>query len=108
MDPLSDMLNILTVERAAQVRFESQGPYAMRFGGVDHIKFGAVLSGRVRLLGDGDAEPLSLEAGDCYLLTDGRPYRTANAGDFPAIDGDVFFAPAPDRNGVGRWWGRHP
>ncbi len=108
MDPLSDMLNILTVERAAQVRFESQGPYAMRFGGVDHIKFGALLSGRVRLWVDGDAEPLSLEAGDCYLLTDGRPYRTANADDFPEIDGDVFFATARDDNGVVRWGGSPP
>src|SRR5229473_1693644 len=108
MDPLSDMLNFLTVERAAQVRFESQGPYAMRFGGVDHIKFGALLSGRVRLWVDGDAEPLSLEAGDCYLLTDGRPYRTANADDFPEIDGDVFFATARDDNGVVRWGGSPP
>jgi cupin len=76
---LSDMLSILTVERAAQVRFEGQGSYAMRFGGVDHIKFGAVLSGSVCLWVDGDAEPLGLEAGDCYLLTDGRPYGAIGA-----------------------------
>src|ERR1700737_5038969 len=92
MDPLSDMLTMLTVERVASVRFESRGPYAMRFSGVDHIKFGAVLSGGVRLWVDGDAEPLSTETGDCYLLTDGRPYRTTNSKGVPEIDGDNFFA----------------
>ncbi|HWK43494.1 MAG TPA: AraC family transcriptional regulator [Stellaceae bacterium] len=108
MDPLSDMLTMLTVERAAQVRFESRGPYAMRFSGVDHIKFGAVLSGQVRLWVDGDARPLSLEAGDCYLLTDGRPYRTANAEDVPEIDGDLFFATARGADGVVRLGGGPP
>jgi len=108
MDPLSDILTVMTVERTAQVRFESRGRYAMRFKGVDHIKFGAVLSGQVRLWTDGDTEPLSLEAGDCYLLTDGRPYRTANAEDVPEIDGDVFFATARDPNGVVRLGGSPP
>jgi len=103
MDPLSDMLTMLTVKRAAQVRFESRGPYAMRFSGVDHIKFGAVLTGRVCLWVDGDAGPLQLEAGDCYLLTDGRPYRTSNAEQVPEIDGDIFFAAARDATGVVRF-----
>jgi AraC-like DNA-binding protein len=105
MDPLSDMLPILNVRRAAQVRFESRGPYAMRFSGVDHIKFGAVLSGQVRLWVDGDAAPLQLEAGDCYLLTDGRPYRTSTSEPVPEIDGDNFFASARDPDGVVRFGG---
>jgi AraC-like DNA-binding protein len=108
MDPLSDMLTMLTVERAAQVRFESRGPYAMRFNGVDHIKFGAVLTGRVRLWVEGAAQPLHLEAGDCYLLTDGRPYRTFNAEHVPEIDGDVFFAGSRDADGVVRFGGNPP
>lgn len=108
MDPLSDMLTMLTVKRAAQVRFESRGPYAMRFKGADHIKFGALLSGRVRLWIDGDLQPLQLEAGDCYLLTDGRPYRTFNANDVAEIDGDVFFAGARDADGVVRYGGGPP
>jgi AraC-like DNA-binding protein len=102
MDPLSDILAMLTVERAASLRFESSGPYAMRFGGYEHIKFGAVLSGCVRLWVDGDPEPLDLGPGDCYLLTDGRPYRTANADGVPEIDGNAFFAQGLDQHGVVR------
>src|SRR5882757_1690526 len=92
MDPLSDILNMLTVERAASIRFESSGPYALRFAGYRHIKFGAVLCGHVRLAVSGDPEPLDLGPGDCYLLTDGRPYRTWNCDGAPEIDGNALFA----------------
>jgi AraC-like DNA-binding protein len=108
MDPLSELLSLLTVERAASVRFESQGPHAMRFGSYDHMKFGAVLSGRFRLCVDGDTQPLKLEPGDCYLLTDGRPYRTANVEDVPEIDGNTFFAAGRGEDGVVRLGGRPP
>jgi len=33
MDPLSDMLTMLTVGHVVQVGLESKGPYAMRFSG---------------------------------------------------------------------------
>lgn len=100
MDPLSELLTMLTVERVATLRFESRGPYALRFGGYEHIKFGAVLFGEVRLWVEGEAVPLNLETGDCYLLTDGRPYRTANADDVAEIDGNSFFASAQQPDGV--------
>jgi hypothetical protein len=45
MDPLSDILSMMAVNRVTPLRFESCGPYAMRFGSYEHIKFGAVLSG---------------------------------------------------------------
>ena len=102
MDPLSDILTMLTVERAASLRFESSGPYAMRFGGYEHIKFGAVLCGRLRLWVDGDPEHLDLGPGDCYLLTDGRPYRTSNCDNAAEIDGNAFFAERIDQDGVVR------
>lgn len=92
MDPLSDILTMLTVERMSWVRFETTGPYAMRFQGFDHIKFGAVLSGSLRLKVDGMTDPRQLEAGDCYLQTDGRPYRSGNADDTPELDGNLFSA----------------
>lgn len=93
---------MLTVERAKQVRFESCGPYAMRFRGADRIKFGAVLSGRLELLVDGADKPLRLERGDCYLLTDGRGYRSGMA-DVPEMDGDSFFAAGRDADGTVRF-----
>lgn len=105
MDPLSEILSVLTVERAAQVRFESRGPYAMRFSGVDHLKFGAVLEGTGMLSVGTDRQPIELEAGDFYLLTDGQPYRTGDPAKVHEIDGDAFFAANRDDDGVVRYGG---
>jgi len=103
MDPLSDILSVLTVERAAQVRFESRGAYAMRFSGVDHVKFGAVIEGHGLLQVESVAEPIELGPGDFYLLTDGRPYRTGDPGKAHEIDGDAYFAAHRDVDGVVRF-----
>jgi AraC-like DNA-binding protein len=102
MDPLSDILTLLAVNRAIPLRFESRGPYALRFEAYEHIKFGAVLSGRFKLWVDGEPAPIRLEAGDCYLLTDGRPYRTYNAEDIAPADGTAFFNANRDADGVVR------
>ncbi|MBX4862801.1 AraC family transcriptional regulator [Rhizobium sophorae] len=100
MDPLSDILTMFTVQRVATIRFESSGPYALRFGGYDHIKFGAILSGSLRLWVEGNPIPIELGPGDCYLLTDGRPYRTSNSEDAQEIDGNVYFAGARGEDGT--------
>jgi AraC-like DNA-binding protein len=102
MDPLSDILGEVAVERAIPLRFESRGPYAMRFGPYEHLKFGAVLSGAFRLWIDGEPAPLSLGPGDCYLLTDGRSYRTFVGEGQPEMDGTAYFEAHRDRDGVVR------
>ncbi|TIX90493.1 AraC family transcriptional regulator [Rhizobium sp. P44RR-XXIV] len=103
MDPLSDILTMFTVQRVATIRFESSGPYALRFSGYDHIKFGAVLTGQLKLWVEGNPIPLELGPGDCYLLTDGLPYRTSNADDAQEVDGNSFFAGARGEDGVIRF-----
>jgi AraC-like DNA-binding protein len=102
MDPLSDILTMFTVEHAVPMRFESSGPYAMRFGPFEHVKFSAVLLGHLYLLIEGQAEPIRLEAGDCYFHTDGRPYRTYNSFDAVEIDGADYFRENLDEGGVVR------
>jgi AraC-like DNA-binding protein len=102
MDPLSDILTMLSVQRAIPLRFESRGPYAMRFGPYQHLKFGTVLFGHLRLWVDGQREPIRLETGDCYLLTDGRPYRTYNAEDIAEFDGTAYFIANRSIDGVVR------
>ena len=99
MDPLSDILTMFTVNRAFPVRFESSGPYAMRFGPYEHVKFSAVLFGEVTLQVEG-AEPIRLEAGDCYFQTDGRPYRTFNSTDAIDFDGTAYFTENRNIDGV--------
>lgn len=102
MDPLSDILNMMALNRVIPLRFESSGPYAMRFGTYEHVKFGAVLSGGFSLWVDGEPEPICLRGGDCYLLTDGRPYRTFNSDDAEEVDGTAFFTESRDARGVVR------
>lgn len=102
MDPLSDILTNLAVSRATPLRFESTGPYALRFGSYEHVKFGAVLSGRFNLRIDGQDEAIGLGAGDCYLLTDGQPYRTWNSEEAQEEDGTAFFSAHRDAAGVVR------
>jgi Cupin len=101
VDPLSDILTMLTAQTVTQLRFESRGPYAMRFGAYEHLKFGAVLSGRFCLRLDSWAEPVEFEAGDCYLLTDGQPFRTFN-GEAPEIDGLAYLEANRGPGGVVR------
>jgi AraC-like DNA-binding protein len=100
MDPLSDILTMFTVQKVATIRFESAGSYALRFASYEHIKFGAVLTGHVRLWVEGNPNPLELGPGDCYLLTDGLPYRTSNADNAPELDGNSFFAGARGEDGI--------
>lgn len=108
MDPLSDILTMFAVQKVATIRFESAGPYALRFGAYDHVKFGAVLTGHTRLWVQGNPVPLELGPGDCYLLTDGMPYRTANSDDAVEVDGNSFFAGARGEDGVIRLGGDPP
>jgi AraC-like DNA-binding protein len=102
VDPLSDLLTVLNVQRFTTLRFESSGAYAFRFGAHEHVKFGAVLAGRLRLWIEGDAEPVCLEPGDCYLQINGGPYRTATTDDAPEVDGNAFFAGVPRSDGTVR------
>lgn len=102
MDPLSDILTMFTVSRAVPIRFESSGPYAMRFGPYEHVKFIAVLTGHFNLLVEGRRDPIRLKAGDCYFQTDGRPYRTYNSTDAVEFDGTAYFVENRSVEGVVR------
>jgi AraC-like DNA-binding protein len=74
MDPLSDILSALNVKNASSGRLEAGGPWALQFPEYRHVIFGAVAAGTCWLKMAGVAEPVKLESGDCYLLTDGKPF----------------------------------
>jgi AraC-like DNA-binding protein len=77
VDALSDVLSMLNVSSVLSSRFEGRGKWAFRFPSyASQIKFGCVLSGRLQLSAEGVRAPVSLEAGDFYLLTNGRPFCT--------------------------------
>lgn len=103
MDPLSDILTMLTIERVTQTRCETSGDYAFRFGSFEHLKIGAVLLGELTMWVDGRSQPLELKTGDCYLLTTGQPHRIATMEGLEERDGRQFFDAHRDANGVVRF-----
>jgi AraC-like DNA-binding protein len=102
-DPLSDVLSLLRVESTRSTRLEARGPWALSFPAHHHIVFGAVLEGGMILtLGDG-AGAVTLAAGDCYLLTRGRPYRMGNGARVRAESGRAVFEQRVGDDGVVRY-----
>jgi hypothetical protein len=87
MDPLSDVFALLKVESVLSVRLEGAGPWALRFPSYRHVKFGGVIEGDRWLWIEGSSERVKLDAGDFYLLTDGRPYCFASDLAAPVQDG---------------------
>jgi AraC-like DNA-binding protein len=88
MDPLSDVLSMLTVSSTLSSRFEARGRWAFRYPRyASHIKLGCVLTGRLRMQIDGAAEPVQLETGDFYLLTNGQPFMACTDPPGPLQDG---------------------
>ncbi len=103
MDPLSDVLSLLSVDSVLSARFEGRGAWSMRFPGYRHLKFGGVLRGTMWLWADDTAaQPMRLEAGDVYLLTSGHSYRTASAFDLPPVDGRAVFQTSLGPDGIVR------
>lgn len=88
VDPLSDVLELVTVSAAVTSRLEAAGDWGLRFAGGQHAKFGVVHRG-VCWLAAGDLAPVRLGAGDCYLVTTGGPYTMTSAPGTPTQDGDA-------------------
>lgn len=105
MDALSDVLSMLRVSSALSSRFEGSGAWAFHFPSYKHIKFGGVLSGRLYLWTDGSGEPVVLEEGDFYLLTDGQPFYTASDPGLPLQDGYATYNALRDNDRVVRYQG---
>ena len=87
MDPLSDVLSLLRPRSFMSGGVDHGGDWAIKFGAHDGIKFQAVISGGCWLAMDGVDEPIRIDAGDCYLLPRGRPFRLASDLSLPAADG---------------------
>jgi len=91
MAALLDSLSVPIVQRIMSVRSESTGPYALQFRAYEHAKFVAVLRGRFDLQLERESRPTRLRRGDCYMLTNGRPYCVFNAS-VPETDATTLFS----------------
>ncbi|MGQ3048331.1 MAG: AraC family transcriptional regulator [Niveispirillum sp.] len=100
MDPLSDILSLLKPRNLLSAGFAAGGDWAVQFPDQqDNIKTGAVVRGRCLLWVEGEARPLPLEPGDCFLLPAGRPFRMASGPDVTPLPAQELFA-AARRGGV--------
>jgi len=92
MDPLSDILALLKPRNYMSAGFDAGGDWSLQFPDQqESIKCGAVVAGRCWLSVDGAAGPIRLDAGDCFVLPSGRPFRMASHPSLPPVDArDVF------------------
>ena len=75
MDPLSEVLALLKPQSLSSGGFLVPGEMAIYFPKHQGIKCYALLAGQCWLVVEGVAEPVLLEAGDCFVLPRGLPFR---------------------------------
>jgi len=74
MDPLEDVFAALRVNHAVHARIQADGPWGISFACGETARFGLILDGRMWLKAEGVEPPRLLQAGDCYVLVQGRHY----------------------------------
>jgi AraC-like DNA-binding protein len=95
MDPLSRVLELVTVDSGVSTRLEASGTWALSFPGVRHIKFAAIHRGEAWLRAGTDTEQ-HLRAGDCFVLTTADGYAVASEPGLEPIDGLPAFRATTD------------
>jgi AraC-like DNA-binding protein len=78
LDPLSDVLSVLKPRSTTARAFDAGGEWSIQFGRHEGIKCYALISGQSWLAVEGIPDPVHLEAGDCFLLPRGLPFRLAS------------------------------
>ena len=97
MDPLSDVLSLLKPRSAKSGGLNVGGKLCVSFGPHEGIKCYALISGECWLEVEGVAKPVLAQAGDCFLLPRGLPFRLATDLAMEPVDAMKFFSSG--RNG---------
>ncbi len=95
MDPLSDVLSLLKPRSYVSAGFDAGGDWSVQFSNQHNfVKCYAVVSGACWLSVDGVADPVRLNAGECFVLASGRPFRLASDMNVMPVDAATIFPPA--------------
>jgi AraC-like DNA-binding protein len=93
MDPLSDVLSLLKPRSYLAGGVDAGGDWAVQFPEHQGIKCYAVVSGQCWLAVDDVPAPVRLQAGDCFILPRGRPFRLASALDVEPVEFHAVYQP---------------
>lgn len=93
MDTLSQIVSTLKPRHVRAVGLNAGGLWSLNFGRYEGIKFNAVVTGSCWLVMDGLDAPLRVSAGDCFLLTQGTPFRLATDDRATPADAESVFGP---------------
>ena len=100
MDPLEDVLRLLSPRSHLSARLAAGGTWALRFEPPDGVKFNAVRRGGCVLEVAGVEGAIELSKGDCYLLTRPAAFVLRSDSSTVPVDAGPVFARAED--GVAR------
>ncbi|WP_224970548.1 AraC family transcriptional regulator [Acinetobacter oleivorans] len=90
MDALSHVLSLLRIRHSNGTGLDAGGDWAINFPAYGGIKFNAVLKGQCWVKNQDD-EPFFVKAGDCVLLTRGKPFIAATDLNLPTIESSTVF-----------------
>jgi AraC-like DNA-binding protein len=92
MDPLSEVLSLLKPRSYSSGGFAVLDDMAIHFPKHQGIKCYAMLAGQCWLVVEGVAEPVLLNAGDCFVLPRGLPFRLAPDHSLEPVPYTIAFA----------------
>lgn len=93
---MSDVLSLLRPKTAISAGLDAGGEWAIQFPAHEGIKFNTVVRGACWVSVEGEAELVRVEAGDCFLLTRGRPFLFATDNAPPPISSASIYDHAVD------------
>lgn len=105
MDPLSEVLSLLSTRSSRFSGLKAGGDWAIQFAPPGGIKFNVVVQGACWLMAQGLEHPIGLEAGDGFLVCGPHAFSLCSDPAVPAIEAAEVFRHAVDgiaRHGQGQ------
>lgn len=91
MDTLSQIVSTMKPQHVRAVGLDAGDSWSLAFGTYEGIKFNAVVKGSCWLAMEGLDTPLPITAGDCFLLTQGTPFRLETDPDATPHEAEDIF-----------------
>ncbi|SDJ53819.1 AraC-type DNA-binding protein [Nonomuraea maritima] len=95
-DPLEEVLTLVGATGHLSVGLVAGGEWAVAFEPPQGVKFNAVRRGHCLLTVDGVPEPIRLDEGDCFLLTQPRSFILAGGPGVEPVPAHPIFVAATD------------